>query len=599
MLAHELFERQAARAPQSSAVVSGARQLCYAELNQRANRVAHHLRQQGVGRETLVGVCLPRTTELVVALLAVWKAGGAYVPLDPEYPAERLAFMAGDCAAHLVVTMEPLAHLFAAARTRVLCLDAEEQAIARESASNPDPWARPADLAYVMYTSGSTGKPKGAMIVHSGLVNYLQWAIGAYRVGPGDSVPVHSSISFDLTVTSLHAPLVAGGEVELLPEEAGVDALAQALRRRGGRALVKITPAHLDLLRLQLAPGEAAGRTRAFVIGGENLLAESLEFWREHAPDTRLINEYGPTETVVGCCTYELQPQDPRHGPVPIGRPIAATRLHVIEGELHVAGAGVARGYLNRPQLTAERFVPEPGRPGERMYRTGDLARLRGDGELEYLGRRDQQVKVRGFRIELGEVENALAAHPGVDACAVLAREDAPGERRLVGYVVRRASSTASASSLAAPALRDFAARRLPDFMLPERIVFLDALPLTANGKVDRAKLPAPDTEGAVAERTLDAPRSATETALADLWCGVLGLERIGIHENVFDLGAKSLAAMQAVVRMREAFGVDVALRHLFERPTVAGLAEVVDGLAWARGEPHAAGAGEREELTL
>jgi amino acid adenylation domain-containing protein len=575
MVPVELFEAQAARTPDATALRGGEERLAYGELNARANRLAHALRRDGVGRDTRVGVRMRRSPRLVVALLAVWKAGGAYVPLDPAYPEERLAFMQCDAGAAIVLTEG------AWPQEGTACDD------------NPARLSQPGDLAYVMYTSGSTGQPKGAMITNSGLLNYLQWAIGAYGLRPGDSVPVHSSISFDLTVTSLHAPLCAGAEVELLAEEAGVEGLAEALRRRGGRALVKITPAHLDLLRLQLGPHEAAGRTRVFVIGGENLSAESLRFWREHAPATRLINEYGPTETVVGCCVYEVQPDDPHHGPVPIGRPIAATRLHVEVGELCIAGAGVARGYLNRPELTAERFVPDRWNPGARMYRTGDLARLRADGVFEYLGRRDGQVKMRGYRIELGEIEQALLAHPDIDACAVSVREDAGTGRRLVAYVVPARVEARDASALLA-----FLGQRLPAFMLPGRIVFLESLPLTRNGKVDRAALPAPDE---ATERAIEPPVTGTQAALAGLWSELLGLERVGLHENVFDLGAHSLAAMQAVVRIRAAFGVDVQLRHLFERPSVAGLAEIVDDLAWAAaGVTARPAAGDpREELTL
>jgi amino acid adenylation domain-containing protein len=575
----DLFERQVERAPDAIAVRCGAERLTYGQLNTRANRLAKYLVRRGAGRDTLVGVAMRRSPRLVSALLGVWKAGAAYVPLDPSYPQERLEFMQRD--AEVAVLLEdrsfPDLHL-------------------QHDAGNPSRHSRPGDLAYVMYTSGSTGKPKGAMITHGGLLNYLQWAMDAYAVQPGDSVPVQSSIAFDLTVTSLYAPLLAGAEVELLADEAGVDALGEALIRRGGRALVKITPAQLDLLRQQLTPEQAAGRTRLFVIGGENLTAESLRFWRTHAPDTRLINEYGPTETVVGCCVYEVQSGDPHHGPVPIGRPIASTRLHVVDGELCIAGAGVARGYLNRPELTAERFVPDPDVPGARMYRTGDLARWRADGVLEYLGRRDHQVKVRGYRIELGEIEQALAAHPDVDTCAVLAREDAPGERRLVAYAVRRPGAELSAS-----VLQNALAQRLPEFMLPERIVFLEALPLTVNGKVDRAALPAPSLDGVIAQRTLEEPSSDTEAVLARLWRELLHLERIGIHEDVFDLGARSLAAMTAVARIRTILGVDVPLARVFEHPTVAGLAQFIESLGWADSSRVAppAGTGEREDVTL
>jgi acyl-coenzyme A synthetase/AMP-(fatty) acid ligase/acyl carrier protein len=445
----------------------------------------------------------------------------------------------------------------------------------------------------VMYTSGSTGKPKGAMIVHSGLTNYLAWAIEAYGVKAGGSVPVHSSISFDLTVTSLYPALLAGGEVELLAEDSGAQNLLAALRRKGERTLVKITPAHLDLLRQQLRPEEAAGLTRCFVIGGENLLAESLRFWREHAPSTRLINEYGPTETVVGCCVYEVKPGDPHHGPVPIGSAIANTQLHVIEGELYIGGAGVARGYLNRPELTAERFVPDTfsGVPGARLYKTGDLARTRADGSFEYLGRADHQVKVRGYRIELGEIEQVLAGHPSVGAAAVLAREDTPGHKQLVAYVVPSQGN--------AEALHAFLKERLPEYMVPTQIVFLDALPLTQNGKVDRNALPAPCGADLAAGRELAAPRTPTEASLAQIWRELLAIERIGIHEDVFDLGAHSLLAMKAVVQIREVFELDVPLRNLFEYPTVAGLAELIDSLSWAAGKPPAQAGAGREEIAL
>ncbi len=595
---HELFEEQAARTPHATAVSFGADSLTYRELNQRANQTAHYLRRQGVGHDSLVAVCMERTPLLVIALLAVWKAGGAYVPLDPSYPPDRLEFMLRDSAARALLTDERSRRCLRA--ERAICLDLDAPLIECESVANPPALATASSLAYVMYTSGSTGKPKGAVILHSGLANYVSWAIEAYGVTAGDSVPVHSSISFDLTVTSLYPALLAGAEMELLPEEGGADGLLQALRRRGARALVKITPAHLDLLRQQLRPEEAEGLTRCFVIGGENLLAESLRFWRQHAPRTRLINEYGPTETVVGCCVYEVQPSDPDHGAVPIGRPIANTSLHIIEDELYIGGAGVARGYLNRPELTAERFVPHPsGEAGARLYRTGDLARVRSDGNFEYLGRIDNQVKLRGYRIELGEIEQTLAAHSEVDASAVLAREDTPGNKQLVAYVVSR-------QAISAQDLRSFLRERLTEYMVPSQFVFLDALPLTHNGKVDRKALPAPAEEHLAAERRLDAPHTPAETALAQMWRELLEIERIGIHENLFDLGAHSMLAMRAVVRIREEFSVDVPLRALFEHPTVASLGRVIERLEWAASRvPLVAslgredGARGREEITL
>jgi amino acid adenylation domain-containing protein len=498
--AHELFEQVAARDPGAVAVVWRGQQLTYGELNQRANQVAHFLRGRGVGPDVLVGVALERTPELVVALLGVWKAGGAYVPLDPAYPAARLSFMVGDADVRVLLTAARCRHLFPSVKDRAVCLDSDWAVLARESTDNPRLASGPADLAYVMYTSGSTGQPKGAMILQRGLVNYLWWAIKAYAVEAGGSVPVHTSVSFDLTVTSLFPALLSGGRVDLLPDDVGAQSLLTALRSAKQRTLVKITPSHLELLGQQLSAGEAAGMAKTLVIGGENLLAENLQLWREAAPATRLINEYGPTETVVGCCIYEVQAGDPRNGSVPIGRPIANTQLYVLDadlqpvppgvvGELYVGGAGVARGYLNRPELTQERFLLDPfaGPGGARMYKTGDLARYREDGILECLGRADDQVKIRGYRVELGEIEAALAGHPRVRSCAVLAREDTPGIKDLLGYVVSRDDRPPAAGELQA-----YLRERLPDWMVPTRFVFLDAFPLTPNGKIDRKGLPAP-----------------------------------------------------------------------------------------------------------
>ena len=438
--AHELFEQQVARDPNAIAVVGGGKSLTYRELNERANQVAHYLRKRGVGEEVLVGVCLQRSPELVVALLGVWKSGGAYVPLDPSYPKERLTFMASDASVRVLLTEKRCKRLFNSMRDRVVCLDSDWSTISRENKCNLDTGSTPSNLAYVMYTSGSTGTPKGAMILHRGLVNYLWWAIQKYNVQPGGSVPVHSSISFDLTVTSLYPALLSGGQVELLAEDVGAQNLLAALCRQKGRNLVKITPAHLEALSRQLNAAEVGGMTQAFVIGGENLPAESLDLWRDFAPSTRLINEYGPTETVVGCCVYEMQPEDPRSGPVPIGRPIANTQLYILDenlepvppgftGELYIAGAGVACGYLNRPDLTRERFLPDPfsTQTKARMYKTGDLARYREDGIIEYLGRDDNQVKIRGYRIELGEIEAALTSCATVQSSVVVAKEDAGG----------------------------------------------------------------------------------------------------------------------------------------------------------------------------
>lgn len=603
--AHALFERQAAASPDNAAVEHAGQIVTYREVDERANRLAHELRRRGVGPDRLVGVCFERCIDLVVALLATWKAGGAYVPLDPAYPKDRLSFMVADSGARVLLTHEELRQqLFSDATADIVCLDSAWPAISRERATAPAATATGANLAYVMYTSGSTGRPKGAMIEHRGLVNYLAWATEAYGLRAGDSVPVHSSISFDLTVTSLFPPLLAGAAIELLPEDFAAQNLVDALRRRKGRGLIKITPAHLDLLAQQFRPEEAGDLARVFVIGGERLAAESLGFWRRFAPATRLINEYGPTETVVGCCVHEIRPGDPERGTVPIGRAISRMRMHVLGkdlvpaapgavGEIYIGGVGVGRGYLNRPELSAERFIADPfaAEPGAHVYRTGDLGQVRADGTHEYLGRIDDQVKIRGYRIEPGEIEQTLCGHPDVQACAVVTSARDSGDRQLVAWVVGRDARPTAA------ALLEYLVARLPAHMVPARLVFAEVLPLTPNGKVDRGKLaeaaqsvPGPSTAPA---------RTPTEAALLAMWSELLGSESLGIDDDLFALGAHSLMAMRAVVRIREQLHADVPLRSLFEHPSVAGLARIVDQLSLAATLAPDAPGGRREGILL
>lgn len=603
--AHQLFEQQVARDPAAVALEFGSRQLTYQELNERANKVAHHLCRNGIGPDVLVGVCFDRSPEMVVALLAVWKAGGAYVPLDPTYPLDRLSFMIDDARTPVLLTEEKHRRLFASTTSKVICLDSDWPLLVRERQDNLAPTSRPSNLAYVIYTSGSTGKPKGAMILHSGLVNYLWWAIKNYAVGPQSSVPVHTSISFDLTITCLYTPLLSGGKVDLLPEDIAAQNLLAALRMSGDRGLVKITPAHLELLGHQISSDEARGMSRAFVIGGENLLAENLQLWRDAAPNTRLINEYGPTETVVGCCVYEVQPGDPTTGSVPIGRPIANTQLYVLDaglepvppgviGELYIGGAGVALGYLNRPELTEQRFLPDPfsGVPGTRIYKSGDLARYRKDGTLEYLGRADDQVKIRGYRIELGEIESVLAAQPHVQTCAVIAREDEPGRKVIVAYVIPQGRETPSTDKL-----RALLKEKLPEYMVPAQFVYLEAFPLTPNGKVDRKALPSPPSAGTGRGGL---PRTKTEELIAAIWSKLLKIEGIGVQDDFFELGADSLTATAFVASLCTIFGVDLSLASLFERPTIEGVAEIVDVLVLtAPASSEHANSDEREEFSL
>ncbi|TCP59321.1 amino acid adenylation domain-containing protein [Tumebacillus sp. BK434] len=567
LCAHQLIERQAARTPDAVAVVCQEASLTYRELDRKANALAHRLYELGVGPDVRVGLYLERSLELTVAVLAVWKAGGAYVPIDPAYPPERTAFMLEDAQVPVLLTQEKLSARLPAVPATVLCIDGA----AEECATPPESRVTAAELAYVIYTSGSTGRPKGVMIEHRGLVNYLTWAVRAYAVEAGSGAPVHSSLAFDLTVTSLLTPLICGGRVVLVPETDDLTALGDVLTAEGNFGVVKITPAHLQLLGDHLRPDQLAGRTKTLVIGGEALPAELLAAWREHAPDTLLVNEYGPTETVVGCSVYTVTADTPVTGIVPIGKPIANTQLYILDGhlqrvafgvtgELYIGGAGVARGYLNRPELTAERFLTNPFGPG-RLYKTGDLARLRPDGQLEFLGRTDEQVKVRGFRIELGEIESALLEHPTVREAVVIARDG-----QLIAYIVGETAD-----------LRSFLKHRLPDYMLPSTMLQLDHLPLTVNGKVDKTALPAP--EHSASRPAYTAPRTALEERLAAIWAQLLQVEPVGIDDNFFELGGHSLLASQLVSRLRSAFRVEVQLRHLFEVATVAELALLIERL--------------------
>ncbi len=581
---HALFERWATDHPEAIAVEMEEKRVSYGEIEARSNRLAHHLVGRGVGPEILVGVCLRRSPDLVVALLAVLKAGGAYVPIDPDLPRDRLSFLLGDAAPRVLLTERSLLASLPPGEADLLCLDRDHALIDIESPARPERGVSGHHPAYVIYTSGSTGRPKGVILLHEGVVNYLCWARATYPTAAGRGAPVHSSIGFDLTVTSLFVPLVSGRTVTLLPDEQGAMALSAALRGAPGYSLVKLTPAHLDLLAQTLPPSDLPGATRAFIIGGEALRGEQLAFFQEHAPETRLVNEYGPTETVVGCCVHEVSAGERRTGPVPIGHPIANTRLYVLDsrrepvplgvaGELYIGGAQVGRGYLHRPELSAERFLPDPfsSRPGARLYRSGDRVRRLPGGELEFLGRLDHQVKIRGHRIELGEIEAVLARHPAVHEVVVVAREDTPGEKRLVAYLVMAPDSPGT------DALRDFARRELPEVMVPSAIVTLPALPLTAHGKIDRRALPAPEA-GAWSLFTVE-PRGPIEQAIAAIFAEVLKIppSSVGARGSFFALGGHSLVATAAISRIAAAFAIDLPLRALFEAPTPAELGARVE----------------------
>ena len=582
---HELFREQAERTPEAVAVVYEGGKLKYGELERRSNQVAQYLSSVGVGAETVVGLCMERSAEMVVALLGILKAGGAYLPLDPSYPASRLTFMAGDARVRIVITQEHLRSRLRELGAECLVWEEMESAAAEKPVSAPVCELGRDNLAYVIYTSGSTGLPKAVLVNHGGLSNYLNFAVREYRVQEGSGAPINTRLGFDAVITSLWLPLISGCSVMLLPEGGSeLTALAEGLRAQRDYSLVKLTPGQLTHLQW-LLENETLPRqmTRTFVIGGEELTASQVEFWREHAPETRLINEYGPTEAVVGCVIYEIDLGTSRSGRVPIGKPIANTQVYVLDGEmkpvpvgvvgeLYVAGAGVARGYMGRGGLTAARFVANPfGQPGSRMYMTGDLARYRADGNLEYRGRADQQLKIRGFRIEAGEVEAALLKHSALREVAVVAREDR-GEKRLVAYVV----ATPGAEMPEAGALSALLLESLPEYMVPRQFVVLPALPLTRNGKVDRERLPEPELP--LSEVTYVAPRTPTEEVLAQIWSEVLNLNRVSVDEDFFALGGHSLLAMQVITRLWESFSVEMPLRVLFEGSvTVRGVAEQIE----------------------
>ncbi|KOV61056.1 dimodular nonribosomal peptide synthetase [Streptomyces sp. NRRL WC-3618] len=557
---HRMFEARAARTPDAVAVTDADTELTYRQLDLGADRLARALVSLGAGPGRIVAFALPRSVDLAVAVLAVLKAGAAYLPLDPEHPAERTAYLLSDADPVCVITRDPLA-----VDRPLVSPDAEAP-----DTGTPLPDARPADPAYLIYTSGTTGRPKGVVVEHRNLTTYVARCVSAYPSLRGTSL-LHATMSFDATVTSLHGALTAGGRVHIAAvHEAGADPLP------GGYTFLKATPSHLALLPAlpyDISPAEE------FMLGGEALVGEALRAWRRAHPDVRLINHYGPTELTVGCTDHRVEPGDDLpSGPVPIGRPMWNTRAHVldpwlgpvpagVEGELYVSGDQVARGYWNRPGLTAERFVADPfGLPGTRMYRTGDLAVRRADGVLELRGRADGQLKIRGLRIEPGEVEGVLSAHGDVEQAAVVVREDLPGVRRLVAYLV-------GSDGLDGDDVRAFAARRLPDHMVPEAFVVLGALPMTPNGKLDRAALPAPQVTALDGAR---APRTGGEETLRGLFAEILGRDPrdVGVDDGFFDLGGDSIASIHLVSRALAA-GLRLTPRDVFEQRTVAGLAAV------------------------
>jgi len=570
---HELFEAQVERSPDAIALVFEDAHLSYQKLNESANTLAHQLQTCGVGPNVRVGLCMGRSIEMIIGLLAILKAGGIYVPLDAVYPADRLSFMLADAQISVLLTQERLGGRLPQTNVRVLYLSSEGDATAGQN-TNPRSALSAQHPAYMIYTSGSTGRPKGALITHQGVCNLAHAQINAFGTQPGDRILQFASLSFDASIWEIIMALCAGATLclaaqdTLLPGSAFVELLQeQAI------TIITLPPSVLSVL-----PAVEFPALHTLIAAGEVCSSELVATW---AAGRRFFNAYGPTETTVCATLCECRESDRRP---PIGRPIAHTQVYVLDahlqpvpfgvaGELHIGGDGVGWGYLHRPELTSERFVPDPwsGVKGARLYKTGDLARCLPDGTFECLGRLDQQMKLWGYRIELGEIEAVLVAHPAVQEAVVVASEDVSGEKRLVAYLVAGSPQQPTVSDL-----RAFVLSKLPEYMLPSVFVWLEALPLTPNGKLDRRALPVPAPTRPDLEKEYVAPRTPVEEVLVSIWRQVLGIELVGIYDSFFELGGHSLLATQVVSRVRDFFKVEVPLSALFAAPTVAGLAETL-----------------------
>ena len=579
---HELFEAQATHNPDRTAVVFEDDKITFAELNARANQLAQRLRQLGVEPDVPVALGLERSIDLIVGLLGILKAGGAYLPLDPGLPKDRIRLMLADAGARVLVTRSNLAEGLRGPLDHVVCLDADRELLASESTDNLQSGVSDQNLAYIIFTSGSTGRPKGVAVEHRQLVNYVNAIWEQLELAAGSTFATVSTIAADLGNTVLFPPLLKRGTLHLISEERATspDALADYCHRHAIDCL-KIVPSHLSALLSAANPADLLPRKR-LVLGGEACRWGLIEKIQSLGPDCLVLNHYGPTEATVGVTTYRVDQgeHEPISEIVPLGRPLRNSQVFILDhrmfpvplgapGELHIGGAGLARGYVNRPDTTAEKFIPNPfGSAGSRLYKTGDSARYLPDGRIEFLGRIDDQVKIHGFRIEPAEIAQALLDHPRVAQSVVVAREDQPGDKRLVAYVVPQDHAAIDASEL-----KTFLQGKLPEYMMPWRLMLLERLPLTPNGKVDRGSLPPPDRlRSDEAQRVL--PRNLVEETLAKIWAGVLGVETLGIHDNFFELGGDSILSIQIIARANQA-GLGLSPRHIFQHQTIAELAAV------------------------
>ncbi|MFC0006892.1 non-ribosomal peptide synthetase, partial [Micromonospora siamensis] len=580
---HEVFAEQARATPDAVAVACAGRELTYAELDRRANQLAHHLRELHVGHGVLVGLCAERGIDLIVGMLGILKAGGAYVPLDPDYPAARLDFMLTDIAAPVIVTLDRYADRLPTSGARIVRLDADSATVAARPVSPPDTDVTPDDLVYVMYTSGSTGTPRGAMVTHRGVVRLVK--PGDYcPIGSDDVVAQSASISFDASTFEIWTGLLSGATLAVYPPGVvSMQRLRGFLAEHGITLLTLATGMFHEIVDSNVT---ALVGLRQIVVGGDVLSPGHCARLAEHDPAVRVINVYGPTECTSITTVHRVGEAPTADDRLPIGAPIANTRVYVLgenhevlpigaPGEIYISGDGVGRGYLNRPDLDATRFLPDPFRTGGVLYRSGDRARWRPDGQLEFLGRLDTQVKIRGHRVEPAEVEAVLLRHPDVVDAAVVARARSNGQRWLVGYLV-----PAEGRQPDLVEAREFLAALLPEHLVPGALHVMDQLPLTPNGKLDRRALPEPD--GIVRTEPSVAPRTPTEEALVTIWADALGVSEIGVKDDFFESGGDSIISIRVVARVREAFGIDLSPRELFDRPTIDRLAEHVEDLVLA-----------------
>src|SRR3989440_7655969 len=582
---HELFAQQAQRQPDSIALLQGEASLSYGELDRRANQVAHSLRQLGVGPEVLVGLCMERSLEMVVGLLGILKAGGAYVPLDPAYPPARLAFMVQDAQVAVLLTQEASVQGLPPHHLPVIALDRDWKMISQQP-TYPLPSGTSAEhLAYVMYTSGSTGQPKGVEICHRSITRLL-FGVEYARLDGSRRLLHMAPISFDASTFELWGALLHGARCILLPERLPTASRIGSLIQQQQVTTTWLTASLFNAI-LDEAPESLRG-LQQLLTGGEALSVGHIRRALQELPGTELINGYGPTESTTFTCCHPIERElSPATRSIPIGQPISNTQVYLLDahlqpvplgiaGELYLGGDGLARGYLTRPELTAERFVPHPcsQRPGARLYKTGDLARYLPDGSLEFVGRLDHQVKLRGYRIELGEIEQALLHHPAVSECVVVVRQSQAGSKQLVAYVVAAQDQEAVEQAT----LRSFLGERLPEYMVPSHIMVLDVLPLTANGKVDRRALPAPEPLADTRE-PYAAPRTSIEQSLMEIWSQVLRLPQVGIHDNFFALGGDSILSLSLIAQARRA-GLQLPAKQLFQAPTIAQLSQLVTPLA-------------------